>query len=189
MIFIWIPKTGGTTYSHSVVPEMQVITENYEVYDPDRNIQRIDWNRNANITFGHASPAALLAGKIIPEYVWNNHMKLALVRNPYDRFVSLYHDYQRTGRIPRDFTQLQFIRAISEIKPVPGLYNSNHLSMCAAQIWWLMPGIVCSRFEDVMPTMREHMNSGLYKGGLDPEAKESVKDYYRVDFIALNYRM
>src|SRR5688572_22719736 len=179
MIFIWIPKTGGTTYVSEQVPEMKIVTEDYHKFD--------GWMVHENITFGHAHPWALIDARIIPKSQWDWHDKIAIVRNPYDRFVSLFHDYKRTGRIPQDFTQLQFIRAIKEMRPVPGLYNSDHLSMAAPQMCWIIPGVICLRFEELQPNFKTHLNSGNHSDQIDPVAKRAVLDFYRADFTVLNY--
>lgn len=177
MIFIWIPKTGGTTFS-AMHPEMKVYTQ-----WPDRT----DLVYSDAMSFGHACPKQLLRHQIIPSTIWNDHEKIALVRNPYDRFLSLYHDYQRTGRISMDMTQKMFARAIIEMDPKPGFFNSYQFSMCAPQVEWLLPGVEIIKFEDFMATAPVKLNSGGYAYDLDPDAIAHVTDFYKADFVTLNY--
>lgn len=177
MIFIWIPKTGGTTFSE-VVP-MKVVTENYSEHIID------DWT--ANITYGHACPKKLLTCGIIRSDVWKYARKVSIVRDPYTRFVSLYHDYKRTGRIPPDFSQLDFIRAIIEMDPKPDLYNSYRLSMCSPQVEWLIPGVEILRYEDYLPTVDTIRNKGMYNDTISEDARGPVRHFYKADFAALNY--
>lgn len=178
MIFVWIPKTGGTSFAKDH-PNMQVVTENYadHVYK---------WH-NDEVSYGHACPKKLLRFGIIEIEAWQNSYKVAIVRDPYARFVSLFHDYKRTGRIPVDFTQLNFIRAIIEMDPKPDLYNSYRLSMCAPQVEWLIPGINILRFEDCVSQFQHKENAGNYTSGIDEEARGPVFHFYRADFVALNY--
>lgn len=177
MIFIWIPKTGGTTFS-DMQRDMKVYTQ---------WPQRIDLVYSELMSFGHACPKQLLKHNVIPHEIWNAHQKVALVRNPFTRFLSLYHDYRGTGRISQGMTQPQFIRAIIEMDPRPGLFNSYQLSMCAPQVEWLLPGVKISRFENIIMTMDTHLNKGDYEEGLDPDAVHDILYFYKADFVTLNY--
>lgn len=177
MIFIWIPKTGGTTFA-SMHPEMEVITENYL----GRNVEKCK-----DLTFGHACPKLLIKNGSIDTAVWNSHQKLALVRNPFTRFLSLYHDYRRTGRITQGMTQQQFIRAIIEMDPKPGFFNSHQLSMCAPQVEWLVPGVTILRFENEIMDRPIKKNAGNYEDGLDRRAIDDILYFYGADFVTLQY--
>lgn len=176
MIFIWIPKTGGTTFA-SMRPGMAVITEDY----------RNNRNDDQDVSYGHACPKLLIRNGIIDTDVWNSQQKIALVRNPFTRFLSLYHDYKRTGRITQGMTQQQFIRAIIEMDPKPGFFNSYQLSMCAPQVEWLLPGVNILRFEDEVMDRPHKLNAGNYDDGLDHRAVDDILYFYGADFVTLNY--
>ena len=180
MIFIWIPKTGGTTFAN-MHPEMKV----YDQW-PSRTDLLV---YSDEMSFGHACPKELIRHQVIPKSIWDSHVKCAIVRNPYDRFLSLYHDYQRTGRISQNMTQQVFARAIIEMDPKPGFFNSHGLSMCAPQVDWLLPGVEIIRFEDFTATAPVKLNSGNYAYDLDPRAMDHIADFYRADFTVLNYKL
>lgn len=180
MIFIWIPKTGGTTFTSWMHPEMKVYTQPPYCFD---------LVYTAEMSFGHACPKELLRNNVIPKSVWDSHVKVAIVRNPYDRFVSLYHDFKRTGRIDNRLTQMQFARAILEMNPKPGFFNSDGLSQCALQVDWLLPGVRTNRFEETVGRAKVHLNKGDYSDKISNDAIPHVNEFYRADFVTLNYEM
>lgn len=177
MIFIWIPKTGGTTFA-SMHPQMKVITENY---------RNRGFDLYQDVSFGHACPKLLIKKGAIDMAIWSYHQKVAIIRNPFTRFLSLYHDYKRTGRISQGMTQFQFMRAIIEMDPKPGYFNSYQLSMCAPQVEWLLPGVQVMRFEESIEGRDAHLNKGGYEEGLDRRVIDEILFYYRADFVTLNY--
>lgn len=177
MIFIWIPKTGGTTFAEE--RGLKVVTENYS--------EHIIEDSAINITYGHACPKQLLRHGIILPNVWKYARKVSIVRDPYTRFVSLFHDYKRTGRIPPNFSQLDFIRAIIEMDPKPDFYNSYRLSMCAPQVEWLLHGVSVLKYEDCLPTFESIRNKGMYNDTINEDARGPVRHFYKADFAALNY--
>lgn len=179
MIFIWIPKTGGTTFAEK--NQLKVVTENYS-----EHITTYDHNP-INITYGHACPKKLLRMGIISSDAWRYGQKVTIVRDPYTRFVSLYHDYKRTGRIPTNFSQLDFIRGIIEMDPKPDFYNSYRLSMCAPQVEWLLPGINILKYEDHLRTFEIIRNEGKHNDTINEDARGPVRHFYKADFAVLNY--
>lgn len=84
MIFIWIPKCAGTTISKHFNLERQVGNEGFNY----------SFNNNNNVTFGHADINILINKKILSKTFYQNCFKFCVVRNPYDRAVSLFH-YQK----------------------------------------------------------------------------------------------
>lgn len=175
MIFVWIPKTGGTTFVR--ISDMQVIVD----LDKEWSIEK------QKVTFGHHCPRALFKAGVLTSRIWANNDIVSIVRNPLDRFLSLFHDYKRSGRISHEMTQHEFIQAIVEMDPKPGLYNSRHLSLCAPQIDWLLPCMHVLRFEQEIEGRPLTLNSGGHNGVVDDAARPVVIDFYRADFEFLGY--
>ena len=79
ILFIWIPKCGGTTICHTFKLDNQTLP-------PPRT-----FDNNSNVTFGHIDINTLLNKEIISKEFYNKSFKFCIVRNPYDRAVSLFH--------------------------------------------------------------------------------------------------
>lgn len=184
MIFIWIPKTGGTSFCEH--KNIKIFTE-YNEYNKDAAAVLLDGIGN-KVTFGHASPISLLESGFITKRQWELHSIFTIVRDPTDRFVSLYHDNIKAGRIPATMSQREFAHAIYEMNPRPGLYNSAHLSMCAPQVCWILPGIKIFRLEDMSPNM-PHLNQLLKTHVIATDAIPLISKIYAADYITLKYPM
>lgn len=176
MIFIWIPKTGGTAFAKT--NDLTIITE----FNP-----MPVYTFEKGVTFGHSSPQALLQSGTIHPTTWRTERIVTLVRNPYDRFKSLYYDYKKSGRISQDLSQREFAHAIKEMRPLPGLYNSDHLSMCAPQVTWIVPGMQIYKLEDMQQMQSLNVNPESRNSTLDKDAIHLIKAIYVMDFVSLGY--
>lgn len=184
-LFIWIPKTAGTSF-YSVLKEelgMKLYTENYNLF-----------NGEGSVSFGHACIGSLMNANILkPEYVKNTEM-ITVVRNPYDRFVSLFNDYKRTGRIPPTFTQFDFANTLRTMKRKPGLYNSIEFSMCANQTDWIVLDSVIITLEELNDFVKDMFSIDLptlncsKDNILDENCKDIVGELYNKDFCLLDYQ-
>lgn len=175
MIFIWIPKTGGTTFFEET-PDLQLYTEDYHRFD-----------NTGSVTFGHACIKEILRAGIITQAYWDSQKKYAIVRNPYDRFVSLYFDFLRTSRIAPGTTPEQFASALKHTTRRPGLYNAKDYSQCAAQVEWIVPGTNLLYFETLIQFMPKK-NAGNYEWhGYSENLLNMVTELYYEDFVMLNY--
>lgn len=184
MIFVWIPKTGGTSFAEK--NKLHVVTDTSKEWIwPEK-----ERNKGCDITFGHACPRHLMQRGIINDTDWTAHDIVCLVRDPSTRFISLYRDYLRSGRIPWTLSQREFAHAIYEMRPLPGLFNSQHLSMCAPQVSWILPGMQIIKLEDEgwsMQKLNSKLGSGSYN--IDKDALPLIRTIYAVDYITLGYSM
>lgn len=178
MIFIWIPKTGGTS-QFELWKGMKLYTEDYHRFD-----------NTGDVSFGHASIPHLIEDGVIDIDYYHKALKVAIVRNPYDRFVSLYEDYKRTGRIKgltfKAFCELMCFGASNKI----GAYNDYGFSQACKQVEWLVPGADIIKFEDNIKDLPYHLNSGDHKPYQEYYTEETAKIIYRAykhDFYFLGY--
>ena len=88
ILFIWIPKCAGTTISRHLKLHRQVGNRDF----------RYNFDNNKSVTFGHADINIILEKKIVSNNFYKNSFKFCVVRNPYDRAVSLYF-YQLSGKL------------------------------------------------------------------------------------------
>jgi hypothetical protein len=102
VIFIWIPKTAGSSI-FSLLKELGM--GKYKSLDRARHL----FPGSGMATFVHQSiPSLVASGAIRPAFVCGA-FKFAFVRNPYDRAVSLYYYFRRFERISNEMTFAQFL--------------------------------------------------------------------------------
>lgn len=82
VLFIWIPKTAGTSMFH-------IFQKNgcQKLKFPK---DYLSFNGKGFVTFNHFSICSLIKAKIISEDFFENAFKFAFIRNPWDRLVSLF---------------------------------------------------------------------------------------------------
>ena len=79
-LFIWIPKCGGSSIASQFKLNQQIGNDLF-VYNFDNN---------SNVTFGHADINILLKKNILSLDFYKKSFKFCVVRNPYDRAISLF---------------------------------------------------------------------------------------------------
>ena len=188
-LFIWIPKTAGTSL-------FEVLREHhsFRLYLDDYR----KFDNKGNVSFGHLSVQDLLHCGVISREYWNGTDVFCVVRNPYDRFRSLWLDYKRSKRITEDTTLRQFAWGMKHMGMRPGLHNAKDFSQCAPQCLWVVPGTRILRFENLESDLIgigvtepiPHKNKGAsrsWQDDYDEETKRLVSEIYMEDFIAFDY--
>lgn len=189
LLFIWIPKTAGTS-TYTAIKEkhgMDLRIERHTIYS---------FNNKGNVTFGHLDPHLLLSVQLVNKDYWQSAYKFAVVRNPYERFVSLYFDFLRSKRLASDTSMIQFAQALLNMPRKPGLYNTFGFSQCASQVSWLLPGVTIFFYEDLgslekeldikLPRLNQRTDASEH---LSIELKKMIADLYYEDFCVFNYKI
>lgn len=188
-LFIWIPKTAGTSL-FEVLKEhhgYRLFLDNYK-----------DFDNTGNVSFGHLSVQDLLHTGVISRKYWANTDSFCVVRNPYDRFRSLWIDFKRSKRITEDTTLWQFAWGVRNLTNRPGLFNAKDFSQCAPQCSWVVPGTKILRFENLEADLAgigvtqamPHKNKGtdrFWKDDYDEDTMRLVSEIYMEDFITFDY--
>ena len=188
MIFVWIPKTSGTSIYETLREKegMKLYLDNYREFD-----------NSGSVTFGHLSLKHLLREGIISKEYYQNRYVFAVVRNPYSRFVSLWKDFKRSHRISPSTTLTEFAFACSTMDREPGLYNAKGYSQCSCQTEWLFPGVDTLRYEKIEEQFKNrfgyelpHLNKSDTTDWVkyyDTESERIVRSMYQDAFILLKY--
>jgi len=91
VLFIWVPKAAGTSVYH--------ILSKYNCPKLKGNKDAQEFENSGFVTFGHLSISYLLETNVISKDYLKKSFKFCFVRNPWDRFVSLYHYTQYDKRM------------------------------------------------------------------------------------------
>ncbi len=127
-VFLWIPKTAGTSIQTALSCPMLNSTD----------LVRYRFPQKGAVTFGHMSYLQLVEAGYVSRSYHESAFKFCFVRNPYDRAVSLFHYLKKRPRLDPGLSFVAFCRKLrdGEFAPI-GLYNDIGLSQCNAQARWL----------------------------------------------------
>lgn len=195
-VFIWIPKTAGTSiFSLLDAPKLKSL-----------HLARFRFPNRGIVTFGHMDYAELVRRGVVSAAFDRTAFKFAFCRNPYERAVSLFHYVQRYGVLTEDETFLSFCRrlAAGECDDI-GLYNVKGLSQCNPQARWLRDVELdfLGRVEDMEADTRRlagrlgldvstapHLNASSredYRAYFCDESRQIVQQFYAEDFDRFGY--
>lgn len=196
--FIWIPKNAGT----SIVKALKLKKLTNKHIKSKKQLK-------GNITLNHASIERALQNKIIDEREFWNSIRFGVVRNPYDRLVSLYFHYKRTyDYFPfHSFNDFAMFLPLINIHPV-GLYSVKFFSQLNPQWYWLYDSKgqpffeFLIRFEQLKESWEivqqklgikvklPHINTTKHKSFMsyyNKQTKRIVGEFYAQDFKLFNY--
>lgn len=129
IVFVWIPKTAGTSLFAALENELGMV--NF-----CRSLSHVKLFRNRGATtFGHYDYRALLRAGYVSKEFDREAFKFCVVRDPYDRALSLYYYLKRIGRHSKSL--VEFLYEVSKNRPPIGLYNSIGLSQANPQVDWI----------------------------------------------------
>lgn len=131
-VFVWVPKTAGTS-----LWEMLEAGGGQKLTDPHR--ARWEFAGRGVVTFGHADYRMLVEeGLVSPEFAARAY-SFAVVRNPYDRAISLFEYLRHIELLPAGLAFPLFAELLADggFEPI-GSYNAKGLSQCNPQVAWLV---------------------------------------------------
>lgn len=176
-IFVWIPKTAGKSIYKCIQCSKLNRISMYRKFD-----------NKGLVTFGHVDVNYLLDAGIISNEFFESSFKFAFVRNPWDRFVSLYF-YKRMNKIMsmKDFCELSM-----EAHPICK-NNSRGLSQCRPQSDWITrDGKIfvdfIGRFENIdedFQKVLDTLNLNCKLNRLNKTKHKHFKEYYDKELIRM----
>ncbi len=198
-VFIWIPKTAGTTIYNALRSAGCAKLKTIE-------LAKHAFPAKGLVTFAHLSYHMLLEGGYVDHKFDRNSLKFTFVRNPYKRAISLYFYIQRyIGTYNRKPAFLDFLELLNTgFYDKVGLYNVRNLSQCNPQVRWL-DGITMNfigkveeiekDFETLQSLLKIKLPPlGVYKQGsyVEPvifggREKYLVEKIYDEDFMTFGY--
>lgn len=200
-IFLWLPKTAGTSVYEMLRPCGFVKLKSV------RDV-RLFFASKGRVTFGHMSLAALIEQRVVDRSFVADAFKFTVVRDPYARAVSCYNHLGKRGYFEQwlrkpTFTEFLEIIGSGFIERV-GARNNAGLAFCNPQNEWLR-GVEIDRvfkvetLADEVPVLRElfecpelelgHANrsSGIRLDDLTARDRQMVEEIYRDDFERFGY--
>ena len=183
-LFIWIPKTSGTSFYRSLSKR-----------DSSFKLELNPETKIKHGTHGHIKIDLIYNKEELEEFEI-----FTIVRNPYSRFISLFEYSKRKDitNIEIDTTIYEFIELIEKGIPPVGKYNRDGLSQCNPQVDWIknVDNVKIYKFEDMCELYSDFnikkrwSNKSVfrpYEEYYTPDIKMFVETYYKEDFNLLNY--
>jgi len=203
-VFLWVPKTAGTSLWRLLEQRGGGL---YKTTDAVAST----FPGHGLASFGHMHYPELVKSGAVPADFAARAYKFAVVRNPFERAVSLFHYLRNERKLPQrmPFELFAELLATGGFEPV-GAYNTLGLSQCNPQVAWLLdadgsllPDAV-GRFEDLDAFVRvlnerlgvdgtlTHENRSLgresYQGCYSsPVARRCVERAYAADLERFDY--
>jgi len=162
-----------------------------------------------NVIGAHATATETKA--VMGEEEWNRHWSFSVVRNPWDRMVSMLHHYRRTPKLQKHwggrwrdvYAVTHDLRSFVHFYP-PTLYGQSG-GIRTPQLYWTQGVDEVFKFEEIHTTLAEAMRERGYSGEIttsyptidkpirpyqdyyDEDLKNVVAEYYRDDIEAFGY--
>ena len=189
-LFIHIPKTAGLSIYKALNEKIGMT----QYLNPG------EFSGEGHATFGHISIKSLIQEGIITGEYWKDCNPFTVVRNPYNRSVSLWKYFTASRKLTLETTLFQFLSSISVQDCRPGYYNVYNFNQCAPQVDWIVNGTKIYRFtnlkelENDFDIELEHINKGrtIEQDHMDYHDERTinlVNMIYRKDFVMLGYTM
>lgn len=198
-LFIWIPKSAGTTIFHS----LNVISGALLLKSPRSFLQILSASTlPSSISTGHMDPDFLVRTGIMSRQQIEGIRAFTIVRNPYDRAKSLYNYLRARNRFDNRLSFPGFLEVVRAGRHKVGPWNTLGLSQTCPQVTWQRPRLWAGpqflRLENPedfdqfgLPNPRDlpHLNQSV--GSVDDEwtltSRRLVQDIYREDFEEFGY--
>lgn len=131
MAFIHIPKTGGT----SIIKELE---SKIGLQLLKKTSHFLNFPNKGSVSFGHLSYLDLLRLGVINDDFHKSAYKFCVVRNPYNRIVSLFNYFKDIKIIDQNIEFEYFLDDVYLKRPPIGVYNHLGISQSNPQVNWIL---------------------------------------------------
>ena len=191
-VFNWIPKNAGTSI--------------YKCLRPYGMIKcKYDWQiryvlRTKLITFGHFDLKAVMEKNVKLQPVIKNSSVVTVLRDPVERFISIYSHYDRHGILDRYVKKPSMEKMLDYIEagfiPKIGYFHHRDLSMFNPQSAWIDPAlknifldfhklnssVLCTSFDCNCTMVKKNVGDGRRKIDLPGSTIARIKSVYSNDY-------
>lgn len=136
-VFVWVPKAAGTSIVNLLSRDLSLRVLKY----PSMVVGALKSGKSTglSVSFGHMNTDWLIRSGACSPQVLETAYTFAIVRNPFERAVSLHSYLQRIGRVPRSWRLERFLDEVWA-RPTPiGPFNSSGLSQAQPMVRWIFP--------------------------------------------------
>jgi len=190
LIFLHVPKNAGCSIERTIGCEEELkYTYKYKNNEKPYLINK-----------QHAIPI-----EIKEEYgknIWNEYIKIAVVRNPWDRFVSLYFHFKRIKLLSEKITFEKFVNIFDANKQ--NILQQKHINMGLPQTTWTTKEIdIILSFENLAEEFSliatdlgfnknlkwiNKTDHSEYTSYYDENTKQIIRNIYYDDIEKFSYR-
>jgi hypothetical protein len=178
IIFIHIPKCAGTTIERVLFPKKQ-----FNWREPDyENLH--GWCPKNKLFLHQATAEQLLSKKLISENIWNEYLKIGIVRNPYSRAVSGYFWLMNNTQIRDSFRN--YILRGGKFK---SLLNDNSSNKFRGDHLWLQKDFLYFENKLVLDKLYffENLDEIFNDLKKNVHLKNSITHYMKGDKSSIHY--
>lgn len=200
-MFIWIPKTAGSSLFEALH------RVGCRLVKTDAELARY-FDGAGCFSFGHMDYLSLVGEDTIDPVFGADAFRFTVVRDPYDRAVSLWAYWRGIGKIPAEVTFATFVTMLSEPLHPLGVHNADGNSQLHPQTAWIArDGKVAvdlvMRFEHInddakvlaaelgLPSLELPTTNSSDRGSADeyytPALRRQVAEVWASDFELLGY--
>ena len=135
VLFVWVPKAAGTSIHYWLSKELGgFLIKNPETLEQYGRERKSD----SYLTFGHMNIDKLIEFGLLSPLDLHKTRSFAIVRNPYDRLISLFRYAVTMRAIPSRTPLGLFFSLVERQSATPGAYNWAGLSHASPMVNWVV---------------------------------------------------
>ena len=190
-VFIHIPKTGGSSIESRLLESNGRLSDGEKVWSNLSHLDHLNFLGKRYDEMKYAPHAKAYELKEFYPHMYEEYESSTIVRNPYDRFCSMYFWYTKTRDNPNPMDIHKELLDNGELMvehQYDYVYDLND-NCIIDKIFRLENINEAFSYFNVMPRHAKNMNRQKTSAFYDtwPKMKNFIRDYYSKDFEAFGY--